>query len=177
MINIVIASTNPVKINASLKGFKKMFKDETFKVEGISMPSGVSEQPLTNNETFQGALNRANQASQRISTADYYVGIESGVESMDDEMHTFTWVVIKSKSGKIGKARSASLFLPPQVSKLILSGKELGEADDIVFGLANSKQGIGSVGILTKNVSNRELFYVEVVVLSLVPFVNPELYP
>lgn len=177
MIKIIVASTNPVKINSSLNGFKKMFKNEKFIVESISIPSGVSDQPSTNKETYLGALNRANEASQHPQEADYFVGIESGIESMGDEMHTFTWVVIKSKNGQIGKARSASLFLPPKVSKLILEGKELGQADDIVFGMANSKQGIGSVGILTKNVSNRELFYTEVVILSLVPFVNPELYP
>ena len=176
MKKLVVASKNPVKINAALNGFKKMFPNEQFSIEGISVPSEVSDQPMNDDETYRGAINRVNNASQVIPTADYWIGIEGGIEAKGEDMEAFAWIVIKSKDGKIGKARTGTLFLPPKISELIHQGKELGEADDIVFGMNNSKQGIGTVGILTKNVSNREIFYSDAIVFALIPFINPDLY-
>ncbi len=62
-MKIVIASKNPVKINATLAGFQKMFPEETFEIESISVLSGVNDQPRSDTETFQGAWNRAENAS------------------------------------------------------------------------------------------------------------------
>lgn len=45
-MKIVVASKNPVKIKATLGGFEKMFPDVVFETEGVSVSSGVSEQPL-----------------------------------------------------------------------------------------------------------------------------------
>jgi non-canonical (house-cleaning) NTP pyrophosphatase len=57
-MRLIIASTNPVKVQSALHGFRLMFPDETFTTEGVSVPSGVSDQPMTDEETLQGALNR-----------------------------------------------------------------------------------------------------------------------
>ena len=62
------------------------------------------------------------------------------------------------------------------VVDLINQGKELGEADDIVFGHSNSKQKNGAVGILTGNLIDRTQFYVEAMILALIPFLNKEIY-
>jgi non-canonical (house-cleaning) NTP pyrophosphatase len=53
---------------------------------------------------------------------------------------------------------------------------ELGEADDLVFGKANSKQQNGAVGLLTNDVIVRRTLYVPAVVMALIPFVKEELY-
>ncbi|MEA2092741.1 MAG: DUF84 family protein, partial [Patescibacteria group bacterium] len=55
-------------------------------------------------------------------------------------------------------------------------GKELGEADDIVFQRNNSKQENGAVGILTGDVVDRTKCYTEAVILALIPFKNVNLY-
>ena len=139
------------------------------------MPSGVANQPLSNNETFVGAKNRTDNASYEIKNADFYVGIEGGIEEVGDEMEAFAWVFIKS-NGKYGKSRTATFFLPKEIAKLIKEGKELGEADDIVFNRNNSKQQNGAVGILTGDVIDRTKYYTEAVILSLIPFKNVNLY-
>ena len=90
-------------------------------------------------------------------------------------MMAFAWIVILSKDKK-GKARTGTFFLPPKVVELINQGKELGEADDIVFGHSNSKQKNGAVGILTGNLIDRTQFYVEAMVLALIPFLNKDIY-
>jgi len=176
MKKIVVASQNPVKINATLEGFRKMFPVEKFEAEGVSVPSGVSDQPKNDSEIFQGAWNRADNASKEVTGADFWVGIEGGIEEKSGEMESFAWIIIKGKNGKFGKGRTGTFFLPPKVAELIRQGKELGEADDIVFQRKNSKQENGAVGILTGNVIDRTKFYIEAVVMALIPFKNEELY-
>ena len=175
MSKVIVASKNPVKINAVANAFKEMFPLESFEVEGVAVTSGVNQQPQNDSETFQGALNRLKNVSQ-TTNADFWVGIEGGIEEKNSEMEAFAWVVVKAKDGKLGKGRTATFFLPPKVTELIKQGKELGEADDIVFGRTNSKQENGAVGILTDNVINRTKYYTAAIILALIPFKNKLLY-
>jgi inosine/xanthosine triphosphatase len=176
MKKIIVASQNPVKIKAALQGFQEMFPEESFIAEGHSVPSGVSDQPLGNEETFAGAHTRALAAQQQLPEADYWIGIEGGNIIEAQSMEVMAWVVVLSKQ-QMGKARTAGFFLPPRVIALIDQGYELGHADDIIFGVENSKQTGGSSGLLTKGVMNRLRFYVPAVILALIPFLQPELYP
>jgi inosine/xanthosine triphosphatase len=175
MTKVIIASKNPVKIQAVKNGFEMMFPEQDFEFAGVSVPSGVADQPFTNTETFTGAKNRVDNAFVEISDAVFYVGIEGGIDYVENEMESFAWVVVKS-DGRYGKSRTGTLFLPKEVVKLIREGKELGEADDIVFKKNNSKQASGAVGILTGDVIDRTKFYTEAVILALIPFKNIELY-
>jgi len=172
---IIIASKNPIKIKSTKLGFQRVFSHMDFEFEGVSVTSNVSDQPMTNRETLQGATNRATHAKIDFPNALYWVGIEGGIEKVGDEMMAFAWVVILSND-KTGKSRTGTFFLPQKVVDLINQGKELGEADDIVFGHSNSKQKNGAVGILTGNLIDRTQFYVEAMILALIPFLNKEIY-
>lgn len=176
MTKIIVSSQNPVKIQATLNGFDQMFPDQTFAADTVSVPSGVSDQPMSDEEALRGAMNRADGARQAAPEADYWVGIEGGSEEMDGEIAAFAWVVVRDR-GSLGKSRTAAFFLPNQIAELMRQGKELGDADDIVFGRTNSKQDNGAVGILTNDVSDRTALYEHAVVLALIPFRNPRLYP
>lgn len=175
-MKIIVASKNPVKISAALTGFEKMFKNIVFEADGFEIDSGVSDQPMGDQETFQGAYNRAFSAKETIKEGDFWVGIEGGnIRHSEIEMEAMAWVVILGIN-KIGKARTAGFFLPQKVIALINEGYELGHADEIVFGLKNTKQNMGSTGLLTNNVINRTDFYVQAVVLALIPFLKKDLY-
>ncbi len=175
MKKIIVGSRNPVKIKATLKAFKKVFKNEKFKIEGVDVPSGVPSQPMGNEQTIKGSLNRAINAYKKYPGADYYVGLEGGLEELDGSLYAFGWVSVKGKK-LIGKGRSPSPPLPQAVTMLIKSGKELGVADDIVFGRKNSKVRNGAIGILTHGLVTREDSFTLATILALIPFVNPELY-
>lgn len=176
MKKVAVASTNPVKVNTTSIGFSRMFPDEEFEMIGVSAKSDVSDQPIGEEETLQGAKNRVMNAKLMEPVADYWVGIEGGLEEIGNDMISYAWIVVESKEGMVGKGRTGAFFLPGKVTELIKQGKELGEADDIVFGLENSKQNNGSVGILTGNVLTRTTYYEPAVVLALIPFKNPELF-
>ncbi|NWG15481.1 MAG: inosine/xanthosine triphosphatase [Chloroflexi bacterium] len=174
MKTLVIASTNPVKIEAARRGFAAIFPDETFAARGLSVPSGVGAQPMSDDETYRGALNRARNARQGAADADFWVGIEGGIEERHGEMLAFAWVVVLS-GRRAGSSRTATFTLPDAIADLVRQGVELGAADDIVFGRSNSKQANGAVGILTADAIDRTAYYEHAVILALVPFKNPAL--
>ena len=173
MKTIIVASKNPVKIQSALDGFRRMFPNEEFTAEGVLLPSGVSDQPMSSQETLQGALNRAAAAREQVP-GDFWIGIEGGVEEHGGQMEVFAWVVVLSRTVS-GKSRTATFFLPDEVTALVRQGVELGEADDIIFGRSNSKQQNGSVGILTDDVITRADYYQHAVILALIPFKNASL--
>ncbi len=175
MEKIVVASNNPVKIQCALDGFRKMFPDRQYSASGVSVPSGVRAQPMTDEETLLGATNRAQAARQQIPDADYWVGVEGGIDERGDEMEVFAWIVVLGKNGVNGKSRTATFYLPQEVRDLVRQGVELGEADDRAFGRSNSKQQNGSVGLLTQDAITRITYYEHAVILALVPFKNPGL--
>jgi inosine/xanthosine triphosphatase len=131
---------------------------------------------MSDSETFQGALQRAKNAKNAEPDADFWVGIEGGLAETSHELEAFAWVVVIDKADKVGKGRTSTFFLPARVAELVRQGKELGEADDIVFGLQNSKQQMGAIGILTHGIIDRAEYYEQAVVAALIPFKNPELY-
>ena len=79
-------------------------------------------------------------------------------------------------NGKISKGKTGTFTLPQKIVKLVKSGMELGTADDLVFSQKNSKQKSGAVGLLTGNAIDRTKYYVEAVILALIPFRNKNLY-
>jgi inosine/xanthosine triphosphatase len=173
---ILVASLNPVKIQAALVGFRTMFPERQFVASGISVPSGVSAQPMTSLETRQGALNRASAAREASPDADYWIGIEGGCEDNAGELDVFAWVVVLSRDrNRLGISRTGTFTLPQEVAELVRQGVELGEADDRVFGRSNSKQQNGSVGLLTADVITRLEYYRHAVILALIPFKNEKL--
>ena len=174
-MKIIIASRNPIKINATKLAFEQMFPNKIFQFEGVNISSDISDQPISNNETLKGAINRSNNAKIECMDADYWVGIEGGVEKKGNEMQVFAWIYIQSKE-MVGKARTATFDLPKKIIELIDSGMELGDADDVIFNRRNSKQKNGAVGILTKDLIDREKYYTHAIIMALIPFNNMDLY-
>jgi inosine/xanthosine triphosphatase len=173
-MQVIIASKNPVKISATYEGFKIAFPDQAIEIQGISASSEVSDQPMTDDETLKGATNRAKNAQLLHPQADFWVGLEGGVERRGDSLYCFAWAVVRSQD-KQGQGRTATFQLPDEVAKLVYAGDELGDADDKVFGHTNSKQKNGSIGILTDDRLTRATLYTPGVVIALIPFFNPTL--
>lgn len=182
-MKIVVASSNPVKINAVKAAYAAMFPDASFTVEGSSMDgftSTLPSQPIGDEVTRQCAMERVQSLKQRHPQADLWVGIEGGAgycdEKNDNKMECFAWVVCEAKNGCVGTARTASFPLPDAVSNLLQQGMEMGHANDQIFDMKNSKHGWGMTGILTSGALDRTAYYTHAVTLALIPFKNAELY-
>ncbi|EGQ8310671.1 non-canonical purine NTP phosphatase [Vibrio parahaemolyticus] len=169
---VVIASLNPAKINAVKSAFQSAFPQQAFEFVGISVPSEVADQPMTNEETHRGAVNRVKNAKVEMPTADFYVGLEAGIEGNV----TFAWMVIESDTHR-GESRSASLMLPPEVLAQLADTNELGDVMDKVYGTENIKQKGGAISLLTQNQLTRSSVYHQALILALIPFTNPDHFP
>ncbi|WP_341659754.1 inosine/xanthosine triphosphatase [Vibrio sp.] len=169
---VVITSLNPAKKKAVESAFKTVFGAQSFEFLAIKVPSGVADQPMCNKETRMGAINRVQNAKKSQPSADYYVGLEAGIEGNT----TFAWMVIESATQR-GESRSASLMLPPLVLEKLTDTNELGDVMDEVFGTENIKQKGGAISLLTHDLLTRSSVYHQALILALVPFTNPEYFP
>ncbi|MGF1727374.1 inosine/xanthosine triphosphatase [Photobacterium nomapromontoriensis] len=172
MPTIIVASTNPAKISAVETAFTQAFPDHAFEIQGISVVSGVRDQPMCADETLLGARTRVVNARQAHPNADFYVGLEAGM----DGALTFAWMVIESGDQR-GEARSASLPLPPAALAKLQQGQELGDVMDDMFNQTNIKQKGGAIAMLTNHLLSRSSVYQQALILALIPFINPSLFP
>lgn len=174
-MKVAVGSQNPVKIEATRRAFEALWPEEAWEVFGIDASSGVSLQPMSDEESIRGARNRARQALERTG-ADYGVGLEGGLHKIGAYYFDCGWVVAINREGDEGIGSTARIVTPPRIIKLILEGMELGAANDAVFGVTNSKQGEGHFGLMTKNVITRSDGYMQGVVMALSRFVHPHLF-
>lgn len=175
-MRVVVASHNPVKIGAVKEAFGSQFPDVEIELAPVSVSSGVTDQPMTDAETLLGARNRVINAREAEPGADFWVGLEGGLDTFDGQLMAFAWMAIGGPGGVVSESRSATLPLPPAVQELIQSGHELGDANDKVFVTINSKHGGGAYGLLTNGLYTRESIYTQTLILALIPFVH-ELWP
>lgn len=172
MTTVIITSLNPAKIVAAEKAFKEVFPNEHFMFKGVSVPSGVADQPMSEQETKLGALTRVANAKAQYPYADYYVGLEAGIEGEC----TFAWMIVESLTHR-GESRSASLMLPPDIVSQLHEHKELGDVMDKTFGTDNIKQKGGAISLLTNGLLTRSSVYHQALILALIPFCHPERFP
>lgn len=177
---IVVASANPVKIAAARAGCARVLGDgAAIEMVPVEVASGVAAQPMSDQETRRGARQRAAAAQAEVPEADFWLGLEGGIDDDGDQLWAFAWIAARWKGGQgeghgegHGEARTAAFALPAAVADLVREGIELGEADDRVFGHKNSKQQGGAVGILTQGRLDRAGLYEPAVVLALIPWLQ-----
>ena len=171
-LKIAVASFNPVKLGAVESAFKIQFPDSELEIIPVKVASEVSDQPMSDDETRRGARNRVRNARKQVPEADYWVGLEGGLDTYDGKLMASAWMAVGDNAGTISEARTPTLPLPPEVQKLVKEGLELGDANDRVFAEVNSKQTGGAFGLLTEGLYTRESIYSQAVILALIPFVN-----
>jgi inosine/xanthosine triphosphatase len=177
-MKVLVGSLNPVKINCTKIAFEKYFKD--VEVVGYSVKSGVSDQPISEEETFLGAKNRAKALLDKNKTenlnADYFVGIEGGVMKMSNKWFELGCFCIIDKNSREAFGTSPSFELPDSITEKLLNRVELGDIVDELTGQKNSKQSGGAIAYFSKNVLTRQSLYESGLISAIVPFLNQEMY-
>ncbi|AWS00525.1 DUF84 family protein [Metallosphaera hakonensis] len=163
---VCVASTNPVKLEATREALIEIGKG--WEVKGVEGESGVSAQPWCD-ETFSGAKARAYKALQN-EECEIGLGIEGGVCWEKGKLIAYA-VIFAADRDKENFSFSPSFTLPNEIGNLLIKGKELGEATDLIYGKVNSKHKEGAVGVLT-NIVDRKRLYRDAIILALYPFYN-----
>ncbi|KZL16778.1 Non-canonical purine NTP phosphatase [Pseudovibrio axinellae] len=172
-MKVVVASQNPVKVNATLEAFQAQFPADEIELISQDVLSGVSDQPMSDEETRKGAMTRAENALGAHTDADFGVGLEGGICEVSGIAYTFAWMAVLSREGQISANRSMLLPLPDKVMALVRSGVELGHALDEIFGTQNIKQKGGAFGLLSGGRLTRTSIYVDTLFCALLPFRSP----
>lgn len=172
MTIIAIASTNPVKIKSVKAAFTTVFPSSTYSYIGLQVDSGVSPQPLSDIETLNGAVNRATAAKTSRPDADYWIGLEAGIEKIHHLYHSFAWIALRYQD-QLEISRTATFSLPPSVSQLIDQGLELGHAIDQIYHTTNIKHHQGAVGLFTHNLIDRSGLYQPSIIIALTRLSDP----
>ena len=168
MPTVVVASQNPVKVNATRQACTQLFPQQEWAVIGVATPSGVSDQPMSDEETLRGARNRARAVQREHPDAMLWVGIEGGCAKQYGQTWVFAWVVVLSFA-RTEYAKTSMFPLPEQIATLLDEGIELGTATDIVFEQHNSKHKDGVVGMLSQGHVDRTAYYVQPLILAMMP--------
>ncbi|WP_406609308.1 inosine/xanthosine triphosphatase [Agarivorans sp. JK6] len=171
---VVVGSRNPVKVRAVAKALAMYSPDAEIDCQGIDAPSQVPEQPITTQQTRDGAVNRLRYCQQH-QAADFYAAIEGGVDMFEDGPATFAYVAI-ARGEHLSVGRGANMPLPPSVYQALEQGEELGPLMDKLFNTKNIKQKGGAIGLLTNGLATREDNYVHALILALVQFAHKELF-
>ena len=171
---IAVGSTNPTKIDPVKEIFLHHFKN--VQVIGVSVASGISDQPMSDDDMYQGALTRAKNALKKVKGAEYGVGIEGGIHKYSYGWFERSIVVIIDKKGNIGIGASGGLHLPDAIVNRIHKGKNLEQAVDELFGTDKIGEGIGMFGVMTKGVVTRKEGVAHGVAFALARFLHEDVY-
>lgn len=158
-MNIIIGSTNPTKIKAV---------QEVFPLHSVSskhVPSNVSPQPYSDEETRKGAINRALQCSKSNSEDTIGIGLEGGVMYMDNQLYLCNWGALVTQDSTVYTSSGARIILPEEFSEPLKNGMELGDIVDRYAKKEGVRKKEGAIGIFTDELISRQEMFAHVVKL------------
>lgn len=170
---VAVGSTNPAKIAAVRAAMAKLAPGAA--ILPVEVTSGVRDQPWGETETRQGAIGRARGAIA-ATRAELGVGLEGGVIDEGAGLQLVSWVAVVDGDGRIGLASGLRLMLPGRARERLRAGDELGDVMDELFGVVESKRGIGAIGLLTEGATRRTDAFADLVAMACAPFLFPDLY-
>ena len=176
---INLGSKNPVKAGALAEIVKEYPILVNASVNSFEVPSGVSSQPKSFDETIQGAYNRAVGA---FKNCDYSFGIEGGFVDIrwigEDYSNLTACVVYNGKRHFLGL--SSGFQVPSKISEIIKTeGVELDEAVKRAGITSHSRIGYtdgGFVGILTNGRVTRKDYIKQSIRMALIGIENSRFY-
>lgn len=178
-MKIALGSENLVKFDAVSDAFRQMKRPLPLIVSFV-VDSGVSRQPMSDNECIEGALSRAVKALELAPDADFAVGIESGlcrVSYGGGYWFERTWAVILDKNGKEGLGSSAGCFVPKFIVDRIKAEKSgLGEIMNERLSRDDVARKEGYVGVVTKHAITRRTVTRDAVINAFTIFLTPEYF-
>lgn len=151
-----LGSLNKVKLEAT----QEVLKD--YEVVGIAVSSGVNVQPLTDDETILGAINRAKNLPQD----GLRIGLEAGVQMQNDILFLVNWGVLIDNKDNIYYAGGTRIPLDEFVKEGIFTEKkELADVMDEYLHTKDIRIKEGAIGYFTNSLVKRKDIFVHIVKL------------
>lgn len=196
-LKIIVGSTNAAKIKACEMVVNQLFplrahqpekgknstndgsgaaaaegKEAKHTFVGVSVASGVSNQPKSAVETMTGAKNRASAAAQAHADADFAIGLEGGLEKVGDDWFECGWIAVLSRDGRTGIGTSARFLVSPSMVNQLLAGREMADVVDEISGLSDVRSSQGMMGMITNGHLPRDTCYAHGLIFAFGPFLS-----
>lgn len=170
---LAVGSTNAPKVQAVQEVLKDYHFLANARIVPVGVQSGVSNQPLSLEETILGAKNRAAKSFQECEGCHLSFGIESGLMQATGSQTGFLNVCVCSiyngKNHHIGLSTGFEVPLP--ILKLVL-GKKMDLNQACYHAGITQKEQVGAeeglIGILTNGRVGRQQYSKECIVTALV---------
>src|SRR3989344_4341066 len=98
-MKIALGSTSIDKANILKEILGEFFKDLEFQTYDVS--SGITDQPLDEETTITGAINRAQTIRERNIKSDLFVGLEGGLSLIHNNYFLVCVVALINKKGDL----------------------------------------------------------------------------
>ena len=168
-MKIAVGSTNNAKLEAARLAVLKMFPKAV--VVGVSVKSNVSDQPKSDKESIEGALNRA-RAAQKKTRADFGIGMEGGIQKIGKSWFESGWIAVVDKKGNLGLGSSARFEMSGKLAKELLSGRELRDVINELTNRTDVHETDGAMGVLTAGHLKRAEAYTHGIIFAFAPFLS-----
>ncbi|WP_204418245.1 DUF84 family protein [Bacillus tianshenii] len=156
-MKVAIGSNNPAKYKAVLEALQQL--DIACNWSSHEVDSGVRAQPISDEETVRGAIQRARNTLKE-SGADIAIGLEGGVV-LDEgsKVMVCNWGALVDSEGNEFIAGGARIPLPDCFRDSIEQGVELGDLMEQYCNREGIRKHEGALGIFTNGtVSRVEMF-------------------
>lgn len=154
---IAVGSKNRAKVNAVRETWQEL--DPNVSVLSVSVPSGVRNQPFSDEETIQGAIHRARRAKKALS-ADVGIGLEGGVTETPFGLFLCNWSALINEQDQCLVAGGARIPLPDQFRAPLNEGRELGPIMDEYTKQTGIRHHQGAIGVFTNGLVKRKEMFV-----------------
>lgn len=159
-MRVIVGSASQRKIDVVKKIACETLGTEEIVIEGFAAVSGVPETPW-DQETFDGARNRAAHVRREYPVADLAIALESGLVERYGHVYEEAWSVVIAADGKEYYGYSSGLKVPDYIlAKMDELGLPHSEAMAIIERehgkLPNDTWGTYSGGLIARTVSLEE---------------------
>lgn len=163
-MKILIGTYNRAKTKA-VQTISRIYYPEANFIN-IEVPSLVSSQPMSNEETRQGAINRAKQLMEmEPSDALFGIGLEGGVHEIEDTMYICNWGALATNNGEVFTATGAGVPLPKEIADRLRAGGELGPVMDVYTSSNDIRHEEGAIGVFTNGLVKRSDMFEHIMLL------------
>ncbi len=151
------------KNNTKVKAVKAVFHEAHHAIIASDVQPNVSKQPFSDEETLQGAIERATLAVHE-QQAHIGIGLEGGVfAAHNGTVWLCNWGALVDRDGVVVVAGGARIPLPAEISEQLKTGKELAEVIDEYADRRDVRSNEGAIGILTNGAIDRTTMYTHIV--------------
>ncbi|GAA0433715.1 MAG: DUF84 family protein [Bacillota bacterium] len=156
-MNITVGSSNPAKLKAVTEVFPESY------VTSKRVQSHVAAQPFSDDETRQGAINRAIACAE--GSNNFGIGLEGGVMYIGDQLYLCNWGALVTPEETVYTASGARIILPKELATELTEGKELGYLMDAYANKEDVSKKEGAIGVFTNYLMTRQAMFSHVVTL------------